>query len=131
MRPLDRGTARRIAVHTQHVDITRAAAVPPGLDRLPQVELLGRARADDRAASPSRSDDAAREASSFDVHVLDDGPSSVVTVRYALDQIARTWVAHVFDAQTGDLLREVPATEYHHQMALLAALRRKPVDTHA
>jgi len=32
--------------------------------------------------------------------------------------------------QTGDLLKEVPSTEYHHQVAKLAALRhhRRSVD---
>jgi len=101
------------------------------LDRLPPLERLA-PRPD--APPPPRHDgeQPAADAGWFDVPVLDDGPSAVITVRYALDQVARTWVAHLFDAESGEMLREVPSTDYHHQMAVLAALRRENgVDTAA
>ena len=128
------GTSYRqeVAVHPQHVDNMR-----PSPRRTPPWTACRRwsgwtARAEPQpAATPGRRGDPL-DASSFDVPVLDGGPSAVITVRYALDEVARTWVAHVFDAESGEMLREVPATDYHHQMAVLAALRKQPgVDTEA
>jgi hypothetical protein len=118
-------------VQPQQVDISTALAPPStGLERLPPLERM-RAPRPERTAQPGAAVDATSEAAAFDLPVLDGGPSAVITVRYALDPVARTWVAHLFDAHTGDLLRQVPSTEYHHQMAVLAALRQKSVDHRA
>jgi hypothetical protein len=117
-------------VHPQHVDNLAPVTKPhSGPDRLPPLERLRPPAPGLQPAQRPGAEDDPFDASSFDVPVLDGGPSAVITVRYALDEVARTWVAHVFDAQTGDLLKEVPSTEYHHQVAKLAALRhRRSVD---
>jgi hypothetical protein len=117
-------------VHPQHVDNLAPVTAPsPGHDRLPPLERLRTPAPEPQRAQSGQDGESPLDASSFDVPVLDGGPSAVITVRYALDEVARTWVAHVFDAQTGDLLKEVPSTEYHHQVAKLAALRhRRSVD---
>ena len=117
-------------MHPQHVDNIAPVSTPhPGLDRLPPLERLRAPALEPQPAQRPGGEDDPLDTSSFDVPVLDGGPSAVVTVRYALDEVARTWVAHVFDAQTGDLLKELPSTEYHHQVAKLAALRhRRSVD---
>ena len=114
----------------QQVDNQAVLAVPRRPDRLPPLERLA-PRPDAAAAAADEQPEA--DAGWFDVPVLDDGPSAVITVRYALDQVARTWVAHLFDAESGEMLRQVPATDYHHQMAYLTELRRQQrgVDTAA
>ncbi len=118
-------------MQTQQVDIGTPLQPPPvGPDRLPPLERLQPPRPAPEAPAAAPADEGS-SAESFDVPVIDGGPSAVITVRYALDQVARTWVAQLFDAHTGDLLRAVPSTEYHHQMAVLAALRAKTVDTRA
>jgi hypothetical protein len=117
-------------VQAQHVDNLVPVPKPHGgPDRLPPLERLRPAAPEPQHGQRPGDADDPLDASSFDVPVLDGGPSAAVTVRYALDEVARTWVAHVFDAQTGDLLKELPSTEYHHQVAKLAALRhRRSVD---
>jgi hypothetical protein len=117
-------------VQTQHVDnqVTLAPGHHQRLDRLPPLERQVPARGSEPRGDREQS---AADAAWFDVPVLDGGPTAIITVRYALDQVARTWVAHLFDAETGEMLREVPATDYHHQMAALAALRKQGVDTSA
>jgi hypothetical protein len=125
------GTSYRqeVAVQPQQVDNQAALTATRRLDRLPPLERLAPRP---EATAPAAGEQSAGDAGWFEVPVLDDGPSAVITVRYALDQVARTWVAHLFDAESGEMLREVPATDYHHQMAVLASLRRqRGVDTAA
>lgn len=130
MRPRNVSYRQEVAVHPQHVDNLAPVTTPHGgPDRLPPLERLRPPASEPQSVQPPGGGDDPLDAGSFDVPVLDGGPSAVITVRYALDEVARTWVAHVFDAQTGDLLKEVPSTEYHHQVAKLAALRhRRSVD---
>jgi uncharacterized FlaG/YvyC family protein len=109
-------TAKEVAVHTQptttelHDRIDRLTPVP---DAVPVHER------------------SKRERSSFTVDFADASPHGSVEVRYGLDPIANVWVASFLDADTGEVVKTVPATRVMHQLAELRSLWERSVDRRA
>jgi uncharacterized FlaG/YvyC family protein len=54
-----------------------------------------------------------------------------VEVRYGLDPIANVWVASFLDADTGEVVKTVPATRVMHQLAELRSLWERGIDRRA
>jgi uncharacterized FlaG/YvyC family protein len=52
----------------------------------------------------------------------------MIEVHYAFDRVANLWVASLLDANTGEVVRTVPATRILHQ---LAELQHPSVDARA
>ncbi len=72
-----------------------------------------------------------RERSAFTVDFADASPHGAVEVRYGLDPVANVWVASFLDAETGEVVKTVPATRVMHQLAELRALWERGVDRRA
>jgi hypothetical protein len=62
----------------------------------------------DRAAARERASDAPTPAR-----------GTTVEVRYGLDPVASVWVAQLFDGESGEFVKSVPATHVNHQLAAL------------
>jgi uncharacterized FlaG/YvyC family protein len=107
---------RRFAVHTQPTTtepIDRADRLTP----VPGVSAV-----DERSK---------RERSAFTVDFADASPHGAVEVRYGLDPVANVWVASFLDADTGEVVKTVPATRVMHQLAELRALWERGIDRRA
>jgi uncharacterized FlaG/YvyC family protein len=72
-----------------------------------------------------------RERSAFSVDFADASPHGAVEVRYGLDPVANVWVASFLDADTGEVVKTVPATRVMHQLAELRALWEHSIDRRA
>lgn len=83
------------------------------------------------AVPAPRDDDRDHERSSFTVEFADASPDGPVEVRYALDPVANVWVASFLDADTGEVVKTVPATRVMHQLAELRSLWERSVDRRA
>ena len=72
-----------------------------------------------------------RERSAFTVDFADASPRGAVEVRYGLDPVANVWVASFLDADTGEVVKTVPATRVMHQLAELRSLWERGADRRA
>jgi uncharacterized FlaG/YvyC family protein len=108
-------TAKEVAVHTQPT-----TELTDRIDRLTPVP--------DAAAVHERSK---RERTAFTVDFADASPHGAVEVRYGLDPVANVWVASFLDADTGEVVKTVPATRVMHQLAELRALWERSIDRRA
>jgi hypothetical protein len=79
---------------------------------------------------PSKSDAAPKsDPSATATHAAIVGPDQrTIEVHYEFDRVANLWVANLLDADTGEVVRTVPATRILHQ---LAELQHPKVDARA
>jgi uncharacterized FlaG/YvyC family protein len=78
--------------------------------------------AQDEAAD--QADESVKETQPAAKALLVGADTRALEVHYALDDVANVWVAHILDAGTGEVVRQVPSTRVLHQLAELSHLPR-------
>ena len=109
---MDAGIAREVAVQQGTTSMTQARArqrsartaltpVVPVADGTPQAQSSGDAQPETRA-------------------MLVGPDQRALELSYQLDRASNTWVARILDAESGEVVRQVPSKQVLHQLAELS-----------
>jgi hypothetical protein len=110
--PMEVGIAREVAVQHGSTPITQATSKTP--ERLAALQPVVPVAQDAAAATPAG--DAQPETRAL----LVGQDQRALELSYQLDRASNTWVARILDADSGEVVRQVPSTRVLHQLAELS-----------
>jgi FlaG protein len=110
--PVEVGIAREVAVQQGTTSITQATGTA--------AERLGALTPVVPVAADAPQDRPAGDAQPETRAVLVGPDQRALELSYQLDRASNTWVARILDADSGEVVRQVPSTRVLHQLAELS-----------